>query len=445
MTATGNIRKRYAVVGLGSRSAMYTRAIHSDYAPVAELVGFCDVNQTRMDYWNDLYARTLSRAPVPTFKPDQFEQMIRQQRVDSVIVTSIDRTHHEYITRAMRAGCDVITEKPMTVDAEKCGLIFDTIRSTGRKLAVTFNYRYAPRNSKIKELLMAGVIGDVLSVHFEWLLDTRHGADYFRRWHREKRNSGGLMVHKATHHFDLVNWWLDAQPKVVFAQGRLAFYGRVNAESRGEPQRVYTRAHDEPKAKNDPFALHLERDETLKKLYLDAERDDGYRRDQCVFGEGITIEDDMAVLVTYSTGATMSYHLTAYSPWEGFRVGFNGTRGRLECEVEESSYVSGSESDSNRADLRDLKQHVVSEPTRIVIRPHWGKPVQVEIPASGSGHGGGDARLLADILGDRAGAPDPLRRAADHIAGARSILVGIAANQSMQTGQPLRIESLVSI
>ena len=46
----------------------------------------------------------------------------------------------------------------------------------------------------------------------EWLLDTRHGADYFRRWHRNKNNSGGLMVHKATHHFDLVNWWMIPTP-----------------------------------------------------------------------------------------------------------------------------------------------------------------------------------------------------------------------------------------
>ena len=49
-------------------------------------------------------------------------------------------------------------------------------------------------------------------MHFEWALDTVHGADYFRRWHREKKNSGGLLVHKSSHHFDLVNWWLGDVP-----------------------------------------------------------------------------------------------------------------------------------------------------------------------------------------------------------------------------------------
>src|SRR5688500_1849503 len=174
-------RTRYAVVGLGSRSAMYTRALLTDYASRAELVGYCDVNQTRMAYWTAHYVAALSATPVPTFKAEQFEQMVRQQRVDCVIVTSIDRTHHDYITRAMRLGCNAITEKPMTIDADKCRQILDAIRSTGKKVTVTFNYRYAPRNAKVKELLMSGVIGRVNSVHFEWLLDTRHGADYFRR------------------------------------------------------------------------------------------------------------------------------------------------------------------------------------------------------------------------------------------------------------------------
>ena len=54
--------------------------------------------------------------------------------------------------------------------------------------------RYAPRASKVKELIMAGTIGEIKSVHFEWLLDTIHGADYFRRWHRNKNNASTQAV-----------------------------------------------------------------------------------------------------------------------------------------------------------------------------------------------------------------------------------------------------------
>jgi predicted dehydrogenase len=419
---------------------MYSHAILGDYAEHAELVAICDLNRTRMAWANAQYAKKFNVPPIPMYMPADFTKMIAERKVDIVIVTSMDRTHHRYIIAAMEAGCDAITEKPMTIDAEKCAAIEAAIRRTGRKLRVTFNYRYAPRNSKVKEILMQGAIGQVKSVHFEWLLDTKHGADYFHRWHRDKRNSGGLLVHKATHHFDLVNWWIDSRPSVVYAQGGLVFYGRENAEERGVTA-FYDRGTGHPNAAKDPFALDLSKDEALRDMYLEAEKDDGYRRDQSVFGDGISIEDDMAAVVRYENGATMSYHLTAYSPWEGYRVAFNGTKGRLEYEVIEKSYVSGSEKDQNHPDLRDSKEIDIDESVRILVRPLWGKALEVPMNAdSEAGHGGGDARLLRDLfIGDLA---DPLGRAADHRGGADSIMTGIAANRSLATGQAVKVAEL---
>lgn len=432
-------KTRYAIVGTGSRHAMFLRAIAVDYAETAEVCGLCDINPHRVEVARE-YLTKLGHASVPTFGADAFDRMIEETKPHQVIVTTVDRTHHRYIIRAMELGCDVICEKPMTTDAEKCREVLAAIDRTGQELRVTFNYRYSPRNSRVKALLAEGVIGNIKSVHFEWLLDTRHGADYFRRWHRDKRNSGGLMVHKATHHFDLVNWWLDSRPKRVFAMGDLVFYGRENAESRGITE-FYDRGTGDPAAAKDPFALDLGSDKLLKRLYLDAEAHDGYRRDQSVFGDGISIEDDMAVMVAYENAATMSYHLTAYSPWEGYRVAFNGDAGRLEYEVHESSYISGAEDDANYAGGSRTEIH---EPARIIIRPHWRRPEIIDLEEeSETGHGGGDARLLQDIFAP--GEPDPLGRAANHIDGAASILTGIAANESMRTGLPVDVASLVRL
>ena len=190
--------------------------------------------------------------------------MIAETKPDVVIVTTMDATHHQYICRAMELGCDAITEKPMTTDDAKARQIFDTIEKTGRSLRVTFNYRYAPLATTVRELIMEGTIGRPRHVDFSWVLDTRHGADYFRRWHREKDKSGGLLVHKSTHHFDLINWWIDSIPQTVYAQGDLHFYGRENAAARGETY-TYDRYTGEEAAANDPFAMSLESDETLKK------------------------------------------------------------------------------------------------------------------------------------------------------------------------------------
>jgi len=426
--------KRYAMVGLGDRARLYTGALLGEYRSTGELVALCDVNQSRMRWHNRSFQSAFGRAPVPEYGPQDFERLLDEQRVDVVIVSSVDRTHARYIVAALEHGCDVITEKPLTVDAGSCQRIVDAVKGHRGQVTVAFNYRYAPRNSAVRRVLAADKIGSVLSVHFEWLLDTQHGADYFRRWHRDKRNSGGLMVHKASHHFDLVNWWLGARPETVFGFGRLGFYGRQNAEERGET-RFYERAHGSEVAHDDPFALDLASDPVRRGLYLEAEADDGYLRDRSVFSDGISIEDDMALVVRYSTGATLTYHLTAYSPWEGYRVAFNGDRGRLELEVVERSHVSESRDGEGARETGE----------RLVLQPQWGKARELPIEgATGGGHGGSDDRLLEALFGD-GDVDDPLGRRSSHVDGVLAILPGIGANVSFASGRPVDLTTLVRL
>lgn len=424
-------KKRYAQVGIGGRARFFYEALVSDFSETSELVAFCDTNQTRMDYGNKLITEKHNGKAVPTYRQYDFEKMIKETKPDVVIVTTVDRTHHTYIIKAMELGCDVITEKPMTMDEVKAQEIIDAIKRTGKNVRVTFNYRYAPHNTKIRELIMNDTIGDVTSVHFEWLLNTEHGADYFRRWHRDKRNSGGLLVHKSTHHFDLVNFWLGTQPKTVYAMGDLMFYGKENAEKRGVKD-FYYRAHGSEVAKNDPFALHMDEKDGLKAMYLDAEKEDGYIRDQSVFGDGINIEDTLGVMVKYKNNAILTYSLNAYMPWEGFKVNFNGTKGRIQVSVVERTYVNGGGDSELEGALKQKS---------ILVAPMFGDPYEVEIIEGEGGHGGGDPILLNDIFG--VPEEDKFNRAASHVDGAMSILTGIAGNKSIATGMPVNIDTLL--
>ena len=186
----------------------------------------------------------------------------------------------------------------------------DAEKRNKQKIVVTFNYRYAPKHVKMKEVLMSGAIGDVVSVDFAWYLNTSHGADYFRRWHAYKNKGGSLWVHKATHHFDLVNWWLDAIPAQVFAYGDLVYYGKANALARGDKKLTrYPRYTGHPEAKSDPFYLDLNESEPFRKLYLAAEADSGYIRDRNVFRDDITIHDQLSLNVRYRTGEVLTYSL----------------------------------------------------------------------------------------------------------------------------------------
>lgn len=443
VTPAVNRASRYALIGTGSRAEMYVDAFahRVDY----RLVAIGDTNPGRLAHYQRRIAaanngRSQAQGDGPVaFRPDELESVIAAHRIERVIVTSPDFTHAAYIDRVLRAGADVVVEKPLTIDAAGARLINTAIKETGRDVVVTFNYRYSPRNSALKQVVASGRIGAVTSVDFHWMLDTVHGADYFRRWHRRKENSGGLLVHKASHHFDLVNWWIDDIPTRVFASGGLRFYGEQNARARGVD-------HDDPRvhACPTPFGLDARDDERLRSLYVDNESHDGYRRDLDVFGSDITIEDNLALVVDYASGPSMSYSLNAHSPWEGYRVAINGTAGRAELDVVERGAVvpdsEGKVALDPSATPVDSTDGVRPPGEHLVVQSHWGLAEAVTEFGAAGAHGGGDGLLLHDVFegpGD-----DPLGRPAGYVDGLRAIAVGIAGNESLATGTAVTFDKV---
>jgi len=423
-------RRRYAIVGVGSRSRMYQIAIEQTYRDNNELVAICDTNPGRLALAARQAVASGARAP-KAYAASDFDLMIRETRPHAVIVTTPCATHDGYIVRSLDAGCDVITEKPLTTTAEKAQGILDACKRSGKHLRVMFNYRYSPPRTQVKELLMSNEIGDILSVDFHWLLNTRHGADYFRRWHSHKAMSGGLMVHKATHHFDLVNWWLGAQPVEVYATGKRDFYTPVMGQRMGLKS-SHDRCHTCTEKSACTFYLDLAADPGFKELYLDNEHYDGYFRDQCVWRPDIDIEDTMNVMVRYNTGATMSYSLNAFNAWEGYLIAFNGTKGRLEHQLMEQGTTAGVA--LTQADMQEVVR------TRII--PMRQAPREIQ-PWTGVGeHAGGDNVMLKEVFGTAE--PDKYLRASDERSGAYSCLIGIAANRCFENKQLVRIADLVT-
>lgn len=429
-----NKKRRLLMVGTGARGTnFWGRALIKNFPEKVEFVGLCDTNIGRLAYAKEKIGTSCQTST-------NFEQLLRQVQPDMIIVTTPDSLHDEYIVKGLQYGADVITEKPMTTDEKKCKAILDAQKKAKGRLIVGFNYRYIDTFTRLKELVQGGDIGAVTSVDFHWYLNVYHGADYFRRWHALRRFSGTLLVHKATHHFDLLNWILDSDPSEVFAIGALEHYGKNN------PFR-HTHCRACPHKSQCAYYFDITQNEGMMKLYVANEKYDGYLRDACVWRKEIDIYDKMGVLIKYANGIQVNYSLTTYSPFEGWSIAFNGTKGRIEAweGIPWLDQMPVGQDQLHALEMSQEQRDDLAGFNRIMLMKNFAsKHQEILVPTFRTGHGGGDVKMQERIFGNP-NAPDPLRHAAGSRDGAMSILIGIAARKSIDQKKPVKIADLVDL
>ena len=402
-------KKRYVIVGASARCrGMFLTNLVQKFADEVEVTGVYDVNRMRSEYFKNIAGDQMTIY-------EDFDEMLDKEKPDAVLVTTTDKYHHEYIIRALNKGYDVISEKPITNNYENCVAIAKAVSETGKSVATTFNCRFMPIFAKMKEIIMSGKIGNVLNINYEYFLNRSHGGDYFKRWHRMMENSGGMLVHKSTHHFDVINWFLEDEPVKVSALGNRLYYGDPS-KSFGE------RCSTCPKGAQCPSFLS-QSGRVDKEFYFDAEHLDGYIRDRCCYLPDTDIYDTMSVSVQYSKGTMLTYGLNLFSiRGEGYTMTVTGDKGVLRVENISPEDVP---TDKHRLDLYlEGGEH------------------QVVIFDKGKGtHAGGDERLLAKLFGNDK--TDELHQCADYMAGLVSAMIGISGNESIATGKTIDVKERI--
>ena len=421
---------KLVLVGTGIRgTSFWGKRLVEQYSEILEFVGLCDTNIGRLKY-----AKNFIGVNCKTYM--NFDKMINEQKPDLVIVCTVDNTHHKFIIKGLKSGIDVLTEKPLTTDEFKAQSILNAEKKSGKKLIVGFNYRWSPYTTEIKKLLMKNIIGEITSVDFHWYLNTYHGASYFRRWHGYKEKGGSLWLHKATHHFDLLNWWLSSDPDEVFAYGSLEHYGS-NGKFRGKNCRNcdFTKKCD--------YYFNITKDKRLMDLYVKNEKHDGYIRDNCLFREDIDIYDKMSAQIKYKNDIIVNYSLTTYSPFEGWRIAFNGSEGRIEASLD-IPYEKNLSISQEEMHEKEMNQELIEETSKenIIVHKLWSNYTKYEISTKKGGHGGGDELLHESIFNDSIKS-DQFERSAGLRDGLMSILIGIAARKSIDSYSPVRIDDLI--
>lgn len=182
-----------------------------------ELVAVCDIHkenlrnveyevkELRIPGWRDL--RTFT----------DWGKLLRIQDIEAVLISTPNYTHRDIAVAALEAGKHVLCEKPMAIRARDCREMIKAQRKSRKSLQIGLEYRHAPLYRKVKHLIKKGEIGTPWML---WCKEFR--SPYIKKtedWILQREKSGGSLVEKDCHHFDLFNWYTESKPVRVAAFG----------------------------------------------------------------------------------------------------------------------------------------------------------------------------------------------------------------------------------
>lgn len=285
------------VIGTGDRAIGYLQGIFNSLVTedAARVVGVMDKNSVRAsEAAKDLRAEAVF---------NDHQKLLAADGLDAVFIMTPDHAHAPLVVDALQAGKHVFCEKPMATTLDDCNRIADAVAQASGIFFAGHNVRFGPMGGTLKRALGEGRVGKVRVVFARRYVD---GAKYWHRWHRSTACSGGLLVHKGCHYLDQMNWYSEGRPQYVSAFGGQD----VHTPSRrpNAPQRCSE--CDDPC----PHYLDLSANERRTRYFLNAEHEDGYFADQCVYAPGADVFDNAVVNVEYDNGVRGSYMECHFAP-----------------------------------------------------------------------------------------------------------------------------------
>lgn len=398
--------KKVAFVGASVRICAFALAIKEKYSSTHELCAVMDVDKGKGKSFNEFLGVNM-----PYY--GDFDQMCEEAKPDLLLISTVDYYHCEYILKALAKNIPFICEKPLCVNIEQCREIVEAVEKTPDVFAATsHNARYHIAARTVKKLLDEGAIGKINSVDYAEMLDFDHGSSYFHRWNSRKKLSGGLQIHKSSHHFDKINWWISSRVKSLSAYGGLKAYGAAASPFHGE--KCCTCEHkDECR-----FAVNYKNTNYINfDLYMNNKSEGSYLPDLCVFSPDVDIEDFLSVGMKYENGVYANYTLAAHCNYEGETIIFEGDKGRIEM----------------------TRRRIAGKNSSKVMLFRFGmEPEEMKYEAEAGTHGGADNKLFEDLFGD-----ENSGKLATLEDGIQAVLTGIAVNEALKTGETIDVQELL--
>lgn len=377
------------IVGTGQR-CMHFFGPHIRAVPdKARLVALADRDETRLQSAVD--------DPGGDVRPyNSVESILRDPNVDALVITTPDFTHRDVFDMALDAGKHVLCEKPMATTIEDAVHMTRRAKESDPTVQIGFMLRYAPFMVRLKAIVDSGIIGDLVQVTAAEVVEYYHGAAFFRRWHRFRKHSGGLLVHKACHTLDVINWIVGSTPALVSAQGGTdTFVPKPEAALRCrdcELTETCLAAYDlDDRYHNYIYQTGIERADPTR-----------YASDLCAYNSEKDSVDNASILAEYKSGVRLSFSFATTGRRHERHFVLTGQRGAIHA---------------SQADGVIAVEPVGAEPETIVVLDEYRDE-----------HGGGDTLLVDSFLRCVAMRERPV---ADVVAGLHSVALGVAATQSI--------------
>ena len=411
---------RLGIIGAGNRGIQsFAQGFAQHHSDVVEIVAVADPNTERAQ-------AGLKSINVEAEIHVSPEEMLERKDIEAVVIASVDSLHADHCVMALAHGKHILVDKPLATTAADCLRVIEAFRKADKLFYMGFNLRHDPVLKCLKELLDAGTLGRIFSIHA--IEHYNGGRTYMARWNRLREFSGGLWVHKGSHDFDIMNWLLGgSRPVRVSCFANVAVLNEENLPfpvREGVPPGPTCSSCSYNKECPDVYGRDLAPDDF--KMVWEKLRDgmygerasaiDGYHVDLCIYLSDKDTHDHGFAIVEYDNGATGMHSECFVVPFSNRRYILDGTLGYGE------------------ADLHG---------NRVEIRPRWTQERTVHrVDREAGGHGGADEVMLAAFVECLTTGARPTASAVD---GTWSVAVGQAAEIARTEKRVVEIAEVLDV
>ncbi len=326
------------LIGAGHRGNIY-----ADYAILnpqeMKVVGVADPDLERQNK-----ARLKHKIdPLNCF--NSWEDVFKRAKfADAVIIATSDEMHTQPCLAALDAGYDILLEKPVAPTEEECRIIMEKANETKKIVAVCHVLRYTPYFRQLKQVIDAGLIGNIISIqHMEPIEQVHMSHSYVRGQWRNSKTATPIVLAKSCHDTDIIRWLVDSPAHDVHCFGNLSWFKNTNAPE-GSTERCTDGCKVESSCPYSAIQIYLRDKQRLYVFNLPEERAKWDRTileklkttdyGRCVYRMDNDQPDHLTVNMLFENGVTAAFSMEAHVSYEGRRTRIMGSKGDISGDME---------------------------------------------------------------------------------------------------------------